>query len=173
MKAIRTPRLILKPLTVDDISSDYIKWLSDSEVNKYLESRFQEHDYQSCVKFLKKTKENGEKLFGVFTVKENKHIGNCKLYNINKFHHTAEIGFLIGNKTCWGRGYATEVVSHVVDYGFKYLGLEKITAGCYESNRGSRNVLLKAGFEIEGLRENQVIFENYRQGVYLFGIVKK
>ena len=59
--------------------------------------------------------------------------------------------YLIGDKNYWRQGYATEVVSHVTQYGFENLGLEKITAGCYEPNVGSINVLKKNGFKVEGV----------------------
>ena len=65
------------------------------------------------------------------------------------------------------------MVSHVVQYGFEHLGLVKITAGCYESNKGSKKVLLKAGFEVEGFRKKQVVLSNQREGVYILGIIKK
>ena len=175
MQIIRTPRLIIKSLQVDDISNNYIEWLNDIEVNKYLETRFQVQNYQSCLEFVKRQQEDeSEELFGIFTNNNNsEHIGNCKLGVINKFHHTAEISFFIGNKIFWGAGYATEVVSHIVQHGFENLGLEKITAGCYESNKGSKKVLLKAGFEVEGFCKKQVVSGNQREGIYIFGIVKK
>jgi len=174
MKIIRTPRLIIKSLCVDDISKKYIEWLNDKEVNQYLETRFQVQNNQSCLEFVKRMQEDAnEELFAIYTNNNNEHIGNCKLGAINKFHHTAEISFFIGSKSFWGAGYATEVVSHVVQYGFENLGLEKITAGCYESNKGSKKVLIKAGFEVEGFRKGQVAFGSQREGVYNLGIVKK
>jgi RimJ/RimL family protein N-acetyltransferase len=174
MQIIRTPRLIIKSLQVDDITNNYIEWLNDVEVNKYLETRFQMQNYQSCLDFVNRIhKDEREELFGIFTNNNNEHIGNCKLGFISKLHHTAEISFFIGNKIFWGEGYATEVVSHVVQYGFEHLGLVKITAGCYESNKGSKKVLLKAGFEVEGFRKKQVMLGNQREGVYILGVVKK
>lgn len=174
MKIIGTPRLIIKSLCVDDISKKYIEWLNDKEVNQYLETRFQVQNNQSCLEFVKRMQEDAnEELFAIYTNNNNEHIGNCKLGAINKFHHTAEISFFIGSKSFWGAGYATEVVSHVVQYGFENLGLEKITAGCYESNKGSKKVLIKAGFEVEGFRKGQVAFGSQREGVYNLGIVKK
>ena len=174
MKIIKTPRLIIKSLRVDDISKKYIEWLNDKEVNQYLETRFQVQNNQSCLEFVKRMQEDAnEELFAIYTNNNNEHIGNCKLGAINKFHHTAEISFFIGSKSFWGAGYATEVVSHVVQYGFENLGLEKITAGCYESNKGSKKVLIKAGFEVEGFRKGQVAFGSQREGVYNLGIVKK
>jgi len=174
MKIIRTPRLIIKSLCVDDISKKYIEWLNDKEVNQYLETRFQVQNNQSCLEFVKRMQEDAnEELFAIYTNNNNEHIGNCKLGAINKFHHTAEISFFIGSKSFWGAGYATEVVSHVVQYGFENLGLEKITAGCYESNKGSKKVLIKAGFEVEGFRKEQVVFGSQREGLYSLGIIKK
>jgi len=174
MKIIKTPRLIIKSLRVDDISKKYIEWLNDEEVNKYLETRFQMQNYQSCLEFVKKMQEDEkEELFAIYTNNNNEHIGNCKLGAINKFHHTAEISFFIGNKSFWGAGYATEAVSHMIQYGFENLGLEKITAGCYESNKGSKKVLIKAGFEVEGFRKEQVVFGSQREGLYSLGIIKK
>ena len=159
---------------MDDISKKYIEWLNDKEVNQYLETRFQVQNNQSCLEFVKRMQEDAnEELFAIYTNNNNEHIGNCKLGAINKFHHTAEISFFIGSKSFWGAGYATEVVSHVVQYGFENLGLEKITAGCYESNKGSKKVLIKAGFEVEGFRKGQVAFGSQREGVYNLGIVKK
>ena len=174
MKIIRTPRLIIKSLCVDDISKKYIEWLNDKEVNQYLETRFQVQNNQSCLEFVKRMQEDAnEELFAIYTNNNNEHIGNCKLGAINKFHHTAEISFFIGNKSFWGAGYATEAVSHMIQYGFENLGLEKITAGCYESNKGSKKVLIKAGFEVEGFRKEQVVFGSQREGVYSLGIIKK
>ena len=173
MKIIRTPRLIIKSLQVDDISNNYIEWLNDVEVNKYLETRFQVQSYESCVEFVnRKQEDESEELLGVFTKNNNKHIGNCKLGDIKKFHHTAEISYLIGDKSYWGSGYATEIVSHVIQYGFENLGLEKIIAGCYELNISSINVLKKNGFKVEGILKEQVEFDSIRENVCILSVRK-
>ncbi len=175
MYIIRTPRLIIKSFQVDDMSNKYVEWLNDIEVNKYLETRFQVQNYESCVEFINRMQaDESEELFGIFTNNnDNEHIGNCKLGCINKLHQTAEISFFIGNKNFWGGGYATEVVSHVTQYAFENLGLEKITAGCYELNLGSMNVLKKNGFKVEGVLKGQVKCDSTRQNLYIFVVRKK
>ena len=174
MHSINTPRLLIRSLELDDISNSYVLWLTDTEVNKYMETRFQVHDYRTCKEFVTNMKDNaGEELFGIFLRANNEHIGNCKLGAINRIHHTAEISFFIGKKSCWGLGYASEAVNYVVQYGFNFLDLVKITAGCYEDNLGSKTVLLKSGFEIEGLLKQQVVLNgNIRTNVFKFGIIK-
>lgn len=72
-------------------------------------------------------------------------------------------GFKLGNKKYqrgevwykmhpdqWGKGYATEVLKAVIDFGFNTLNLHRIEAGCAVDNIGSIKVLEKAGMLREG-----------------------
>tara|TARA_R110000868_G_scaffold15443_7_gene70413 strand:- start:945 stop:1493 length:549 start_codon:yes stop_codon:yes gene_type:complete len=56
----------------------------------------------------------------------------------------------------WGKGYATEALSRVIDFGFKTLDLHRVQAGCAVENIGSIKVLEKAGMIREG-RGRQVL----------------
>ena len=81
--------------------------------------------------------------------------------------------YLIGDKNYWRQGYATEVVSYVTQYGFENLGLEKITAGCYELNSPSLKVLKRNGFKVEGVLKEQVRCGSTRQNLYILGVRKR
>ena len=50
----------------------------------------------------------------------------------------------------WGKGYMTEAVQSVLDYGFNTLQLNLITANCYPHNERSQQVLKRNGFIYEG-----------------------
>jgi ribosomal-protein-alanine N-acetyltransferase len=50
----------------------------------------------------------------------------------------------------WGKGYATEALNLVLDFGFDTLNLHRIQAGCAVANIGSIKVLEKAGMIREG-----------------------
>lgn len=50
----------------------------------------------------------------------------------------------------WSKGYMTEAVRKVLDYGFNELQLSIITANCYPHNKRSQQVLLRNGFLYEG-----------------------
>lgn len=56
----------------------------------------------------------------------------------------------------WGRGFGTESLRRVIDFGFKELNLHRIEAGCAVDNVGSKRVLEKAGMTREG-RKRQVL----------------
>lgn len=61
----------------------------------------------------------------------------------------AEIWYKL-NPDFWAKGYATEAVKTIFDFGFKQLQLHRIEAGCAIENIGSIKVLEKAGFTKEG-----------------------
>ena len=167
-----TERLVLRELSSEDVSEKYVSWLSNPEINQYLESRFLEYQLGDVVEFIEKlAKDPSSLLFGIFIKEEMNHIGNIKLNLGNLYHKRADIGIMIGDRDQWGNGYATEAITAVTQYGFEVLGLKKITAGCYESNIGSKNAFEKVGFQVEGFLRSQVETGNNREGVWQFGIL--
>ena len=54
------------------------------------------------------------------------------------------------DESYWGKGYMTEAVQGVLNYGFEELRLSLITATCYPHNKRSQKVLKKNGFIYEG-----------------------
>ncbi|MFT4755767.1 MAG: ribosomal-protein-alanine N-acetyltransferase [Vicingaceae bacterium] len=67
----------------------------------------------------------------------------------------AEVWFKI-HSDHWNKGYATEALKTIIDFGFQTLHLHRIQAGCAVHNLGSINVLEKAGMTQEG-RGRQVL----------------
>ena len=72
------------------------------------------------------------------------------------YRKSAELGYWVGEEY-WGRGIATEAVKLVLHYGFNNLNLIRIQAGVYEHNTSSMRVLIKNGFEKEGVLRKAVI----------------
>ena len=65
-------------------------------------------------------------------------------------HRHADVGIILGDKTCWGKGYAAESLRLVAGYARQSLQLHKLMAGIYANNIGSIQAFLKAGFAQEG-----------------------
>lgn len=85
--------------------------------------------------------------------------------------HKAELGYWLGEES-WGQGIMTEATKLVCNYGFKKLKLKRIWAKVYVFNTGSRRVLEKAGFELEGLCKKEAKKGNKYIDVYLFAKIK-
>lgn len=169
---LETPRLRLRSLRPSDIGDAYLAWMNDAEIVRFLEVRFngaQElDDLQEFVESMNASPNNY--MLGIFRKDDGRHIGNIKLGPINTEHARSEIGYLIGDRGSWGKGYASETIRRVARFGLDDLGLKKIKAGCYETNIGSAKALLKAGFEHEATVPLDSIYEGRRVASLLFGM---
>lgn len=160
-------------LTHEQATDRYLSWMHDPEVTRYLESRFAPPSGLSdLVAFIDACSASPtDLLLGMFLSDTQEHIGNIKLGPINPHHRTAEIGLLIGERSCWGKGHAARAISLVTDHAFSALGLIKVTAGCYAANIGSTVAFQRAGFIIEGRRLLQWECDGDRQDGVLLGKV--
>lgn len=148
-------RLYLREVCLADVNEYYFRWMNDPEVTQYLESRFYPNSMESLLEYVKGFQGNKDNIFLAIVLKENhKHIGNIKMGPINWFHRLADIGIMIGEKDCWGKGYATEAISLLAEHAFRNLNLHKLTAGFYKTNQGSLKAFQKAGFEVEGVKKS-------------------
>lgn len=169
---IKTARLTLASLTPDHAAGPYLSWMQDAEILRFLEARFSEQNEASIRAFIEKCNDDdGVMMLGIFLDQGGTHIGNIKLGPINQQHAHANVGFLIGDKAEWGKGYATEAIAAVTRYGLETLGLHKIGAGIYETNEGSKRALLKAGFREEGYRPEHYFCDGEWIGEVLVGRV--
>ena len=169
---IKSEVIILKKLNLKkDISNKYQNWMNDFEVHKYTEQKYIKHSLADIRNFVReKNKSKNEFLYGIFLKKNNLniHIGNIKLGPINFIHKYAEISYFIGEKELWGKGYATLAIKEIIKIA-KKKGIKKLKAGLYEMNIGSKKVLMKNGFKIEGKFKSEIIYKGKRFNSYLLG----
>lgn len=62
-----------------------------------------------------------------------------------------EIGFIL-KRSSWGKGYATEVCSRLLEFAFEEAPLEEVVAVTDLANTASQNVLEKCGMAFQGTR---------------------
>ena len=92
---------------------------------------------------------NGTAYWWVFTLKEtSEKIGYGGLFNISEEHNRAEIGYGI-TKEHWNKGYMSEIIKAMIDFGKDLLRLHKIYAYVLEGNEASVRLLEKNGFKKE------------------------
>lgn len=87
------------------------------------------------------------------------------------YRFSAEVGFWLG-EPFWGQGLATLAARQMVDYGFRQLGMVRIYAGVFDSNKASQRTLEKAGFKFEGVNEKAVFKNGQWKDEYRYGILK-
>jgi ribosomal-protein-alanine N-acetyltransferase len=156
----RTAQLELFVLEPEHVSDAYVAWLNDPNVNRFLESRFVRHTFESVREFVANALVDPKVLMlGIRRLEDGRHIGNIKLGPIDTHHGLGEIGLMIGDRSAWGRGVGTEAIQLVFRIATEQLALRKITAGCYASNIASRKAFEKAGFHLEAIRRAHFLLD--------------
>ena len=153
---IESGRIFLREVVLSDATQMYCRWMNDTKVNQYLESRFEKWTIKKLQDNIRQTRNNPDNsLLAIVLKDKNRHIGNIKIGPINRVHKFAKVGIIIGEKSFWGEGFATEAVKLAVDYAFDTLGLHKLNAGVYANNSASVKLFEKCGFIKEGIEKKQ------------------
>ena len=99
-------------------------------------------------------------------------IGGIGIYPGTDIHRrSAELGYWLSEEH-WGRGIMTEAVRAVTRYAFETFDLQHIFAGLFERNIGSRRVLEKAGYVLEGHLRMHVTKNGETMDDLIYGIVR-
>lgn len=172
---IYTERLLLRALNFGDIGCRYLDWMSDPEILRFLEVRFVSPiKMKELVSFINRVNvSDNEILAGIFIKDSGLHIGNIKIGPICKNHNRADLGFIIGDRSVWGKGYAAEAIRAFTKFALSEFRLAKITAACYLGNKGSAGALVKAGFIQEGVLFNHVSDGEKRDDVLVYGFTNE
>tara|TARA_B110000008_G_scaffold274152_1_gene309484 strand:+ start:2148 stop:2672 length:525 start_codon:yes stop_codon:yes gene_type:complete len=131
------------------ISKRWIKWLNDKEITKFSNQRFLVHSLKTQRTYINNLRKNNTVFFKIYL--EAQEIGNIFLTDIDKINKNCGIGYLIGKKLLWNKGIATFAVKFIIKYAFIKLKMKKIYTWCYSNNNGSKKVLMKNNFKIEGV----------------------
>lgn len=166
-------RIYLKGIQKTDANALYCSWLNDPKVNSYLCCRFEKWTLPKMRRYIEETINDRSSYFWAIYRKDTcAHIGNIKLGYVNIDYRYGDIGVIIGERSSWGKGFATEAIQLVKKHAFTKLKLHKLTAGSYANNYGSIRAFQKAGFFIEGTRKLHFIHKGKYVGQVLLGCIK-
>jgi RimJ/RimL family protein N-acetyltransferase len=95
--------------------------------------------------------------FAVCRREDDAMLGTCTLYDIDASCRRADVGYAL-LPSAWGRGYANEAVTALLDWGFEHLALNRVEADIDPRNTASARALERRGFTREGhLRERWIV----------------
>ncbi|MDK8190567.1 GNAT family protein [Paenibacillus sp. UMB7766-LJ446] len=152
---LHTERLHLRKMKVSDSPSLFTVW-SDPDVTKFMNVRCftdveQAKDMINLLDDLSRDRKAIR--FTIIKKESNEIIGSCGYNALDFDNFKAEIGYDLA-KSSWGRGYASEAVSSLVDHAFSSLKLNRVKAKVDPENVSSIKLLEKLFFTFEGtLRE--------------------
>ncbi|MGN0496268.1 MAG: GNAT family N-acetyltransferase [Lachnospiraceae bacterium] len=97
-------------------------------------------------------------------------IGAFRQENIHS--RTAELGYYLSEQY-WGKGVMTRAVSLLCEKIFEETDILRIYAEPFEYNTGSRRVLEKAGFQFEGIMENNAVKNGMVLSMALYAMTRQ
>jgi len=142
--------IYLSPINAED-EEKYVEWLNDFETTDYIGKSAKTISLEYEKEFLQKMSQQ-EGNFAIVLLENNKLIGNCGLMNIDSVNRKATLGIFIGDKEERNKGYGTETIKLLLDYGFNYLNLHSIKLDLMEFNERALACYKKCGFKEYGRR---------------------
>jgi ribosomal-protein-alanine N-acetyltransferase len=159
---LETERLYLKALSSKHLSLEYVRWMNDPEVYRWLESGGN-YTLESLQVFLDSIEKNPILFWAIHLKSSEKHIGNIKIDPISARHSHGEYGLLLGDRTAWGQGFAFEASKAVINYCFDgEPQLRKILLGVVRNNKSAVSLYERLGFVTEGIYKSHA----FHEGVY-------
>ncbi len=98
-------------------------------------------------------------------------VGDVALQDIDWKNRSCHIGLGIAKIENRSKGYGSDAVDVILNYGFNNLGLERITANTLEQNIAAQRSLEKMGFRLEGTERQAVYFAGKRWSRLNYGIL--
>ncbi|MHA2257274.1 MAG: GNAT family N-acetyltransferase [Promethearchaeota archaeon] len=153
----------------------YQKWMTDPEITQYLSifrpiTREMEEDWYNQLQ-----KRANDFLFSILRIDNefsDELIGNCDI-NVDWKNRVGSCGIVIGEKIHHGKGYGTEAMRLLVNYGFSTLNLNRIELQAHSFNVRALKSYEKVGFKKEGTRRDAIYINGEYYDSIVLGILKE
>lgn len=169
---LETSRLRLRPMRLAD-SPHLHALMSDAEVMAFWDiAEIEDLELTTAILKSQLKQMTAKRAFywAMETRADGRFIGCCDLADIDRWHHRGEVGFIIA-RAYWGDGYAQEAMEAVVDHAAQGVRLRRLTARTHLGNVRSVRLLLRLGFQQEGLLRGFVDREGERRDCLMFGLL--
>ncbi len=192
--SVITPRLLLREVRSDDVNALY-RMYSDPEVARFdnFEPMTRVSQAAAAVESFQMELGSHEKLRWAVTMRKDESaqseswpmsgtssglacgrcgavIGCCWLGNFDLIAQRCETGYEL-DRSCWNRGYASELVPALASFAFRTLGMNRIEAYVDRRNRASKRVLEKSGFRPEGILRQRDFYHGEFHDAELFSLL--
>lgn len=161
-------KIYLRTLVSNDVNGPYAFWLNDPDITFYNSHGRFPMSVKMLMEYVNSVEVSKVNLVLALIAKDtNKHIGNISLQNIDWIDRNAEIAFLLGDKSYWGKGIMFEAANLLINHGFNVLNLHRIYCGTSSENIGMQKLANKLNMKKEGLRKEAI----FKMGQY-FDIIE-
>ena len=172
LKTLVGDNIYFSPISLDDIE-EYTEMVNDIKVSVGLGSVSYTNitDFESEKEFLTSIKK--EKMFAVRLLENDELLGNIGFNSLDMVNRNGVLGVLIGNPKHQRKGYGTEALKLILDYGFSFLNLRNISLNVFEYNKPAYNLYKKIGFKEVGRLRKAVEIMGKTYDVIIMDMLKE
>ena len=155
---LKTDRLILRRLTLDDVDAMFDNWASSGNVTRFM--TWSAHKNKDITKMVLTDWVNSyEKLdyyqWGIVLKDSLTLIGAISIVNINEEDKSVEVGYCIGEKW-WHQGITSEALKELIRFFFDEVNVDIIKARHDINNPNSGKVMLKCNMKFDCISKDMI-----------------
>lgn len=139
----------LRPLSSSDVTQSYVSWFHDPLIQKYISFANDSVTQYDLISYIQKRSCKFDCLFlGIFCNNERILIGTIKFEPIDFVAGSAEFGILIGSPNHRGIGLGRYVLSELIQWLPRSLGIFCLTLGVNKTNYPAYRLYKSLGFVV-------------------------
>jgi len=166
--------IYLKPITKIELSDEYLSWLNDPILNKFLEvSKCPPTDINGLADYVNAVRSKRMcEVFAIYDKKIQKHVGNIAITTNDVSSGTAVQGCIVGDEFSRKRGVGAEASILINEFMFSQSHIHRIQEGAISQNIDACRVLISMGFKHEGtLRKAAINKHGELCDINIYGIL--
>jgi ribosomal-protein-alanine N-acetyltransferase len=147
MCTLTSERLTLRPMQTGFVTQQYLDWLSDQEINRFIVTAKTHRQLKNLEDYIyDKICSETVAFWAIFDQKTESHIGNIKYEPVDVPNSFAIMGIMIGEKKFRGIGIGPEAILLTSNWLKIYHGVTCIYLGVDKENFQARRSYIKMGF---------------------------
>jgi [ribosomal protein S5]-alanine N-acetyltransferase len=170
---IETERLWLKELNPEIMNIVFTSY-SDEEIVAFLGLKSENELDIEKINFSQglSSYRSSFKAFLIVEKSSGQVIGKAGFHNWATQHSRAEVGYAIYDDADKGKGYMTEALAAIIDFGFMHMRLNRIEAFVGTNNEPSLKLLARFGFVREGVLRSHYFKNNRMEDSVCFSLLQ-
>lgn len=134
-----------------DLIDDYLVMVNDKEIQRCISNNERVYSREDEVNWIKSKLEDKAYVFSMISKEDGSYIGNVELMDVE--NGSAEVGLCI-TMGMQNKHYGTEALKRIIEYAFKDVGLNTLTAVVFSNNVRSLHNVEKIGFKRCGITKD-------------------
>lgn len=170
---LTSKRLYLRPLLAADRQGPYPGWFNDEEVCAGNSHHVFPYTPESADGYIRGLSASTDTIaLAIVLAQSDEHIGNISLQRIDWVSRSAELAIVIGEKSAWHQGYATESAQLLCSHAFSTMNLHRISCGTFGNNEPMKRLAIALGMSEEGRRREAAFKNGHYMDVVEYGVLR-